>query len=234
MNRLKILIIAGHGQGDPGAVNNGYQEAKLVREIAPILRNKLKPYADVTVFDMDINMYKYLKSHSFDFTQYDYVIELHFNANKKETVGNGKTVGVEILVHTSEKGTSVENAIISNISALGFTDRGIKRRSNLRNMNRCKGQQGVSYALIEICFIDDIDDMKLYNAKKDAVISGIANGVISGFGLKKTTLTEPRDIINRLSQDIQIDDINGAVSAVNKAKKENSPLYWLLYKVVNK
>lgn len=233
---MKILLMAGHGNGDPGAVGNGYQEAVLVREIVPILRDKLKAYADVTIFDMGENPYKYLKSNSFNFKEFDYVLEVHFNAHKKETVSNGKTMGVEILVHTTEKGTRVENAILSNITALGFTNRGVKRRSDLRNMNICKGKQGVSYALIETCFIDDIDDMALYNAKKDEVISGIANGIIKGFGLKKkeTKLTSANDIIWELTQSIQIDDVNGAIAALDKAKKEGSPLYWLLYKVVNK
>ncbi|MBO7320108.1 MAG: N-acetylmuramoyl-L-alanine amidase, partial [Clostridia bacterium] len=54
---MKILLMAGHGDGDPGAIGNGYKEAEVVREIVPKLRDKLTPYADVTVFDMSKNPY---------------------------------------------------------------------------------------------------------------------------------------------------------------------------------
>lgn len=187
---MKILLICGHGDGDPGACACGYQEATLVREIAPKLKDILSNYATVTLFDTSKNMYKYLKAkNSFDFKKYDYVLELHFNAAANDKKGNGITTGTEILVHNLESGTSVEEAIAKNISALGFKNRGVKKRANLLNMNTCKKAQGVSYALLETCFIDDLDDMNLYQAKKDEVINGIASGVIEGFGLGVKTTT---------------------------------------------
>lgn len=188
---MKILLIAGHGQGDPGACSMGYQEATITREIVKLLEDKLKPYADVTVFDTNKNMYKYLKSNNFNFKAFDYVFEVHLNAGVKDTKGNKKTTGVEMLVHKSEKGTSVENNILKNIKALGFKNRGVKKRSDLLNMNTCKGKQGVSYALLETFFIDDRDDIILYYSKKDEIIDAIANGIIKGFKLnKKVTKVE--------------------------------------------
>lgn len=204
---MKILLMAGHGDGDPGAPGlNGYNEADVVREIVPALRDKLTPYADVTVFDMSKNPYKYLKSHSFNFKEYDYVLEVHLNAYKKEAAANGHTKGVEILVHPSEKGVGVENAILSNIAALGFTNRGIKEPTDLQNMNICKGKQGVSYALIEVCFIDDVDDMALFNAKKGAVINGIAQGIVTGFGLAKNKQTAEMDDVSIIKNKIGLED----------------------------
>lgn len=181
---LKILLIAGHGNGDPGACAGNYQEATLTRELVSALSVALKPYASVTVFDTNKNMYKYLKSNSFDFTKYDYVIEVHFNACVNDTKGNGVTTGTEILVHCNEKSTGVEELIVGKIAKLGFTNRGVVRRSNLQNMNICKGKQGVSYALLETCFIDDVDDMRLYNSKKQDLILAITNGIVEGFGLE--------------------------------------------------
>lgn len=42
------------------------------------------------------------------------------------------------------------------------------------------------------------------------------------------------DIVGALTQIIEINNVSGAVAAVDKAKAENSPLYWMLYKIVNK
>lgn len=182
----KILLIAGHGNGDPGAVGCGYKEADLTREMVKLIKPKLKNYADVDVFDTNKNMYKYLNAgNTFDFTKYKYVFEIHFNACVKDYKGNGFTTGTEICVHTKEKGTSVEEYILSNISALGFKNRGIKPRDDLKVMNTCKGKQGVSHALLETCFIDDADDMKIYESKKDKIADAIAKGIIKGFGLTK-------------------------------------------------
>ena len=242
---MNILLICGHGAGDPGACAFNYQEATLVREIAPKLKNILSKYANVSVFDTSKNMYKYLKAgNTFNFKKYDYVFEIHFNAAAQDFKGNGKTTGTEIHVHTSEKGTTVETAIVNNIAALGFKNRGVKTRSDLQNMNVCKKRQGVSYALIETCFIDDLDDIKLYMSKKDAVITAIANGIISGFGLGKKTkeektqtiqeLTTPNDIVWELSQRIEITNVPKAVSDLTKAMNENSSCYWMLKKIANK
>ncbi len=202
---MKILLMAGHGAGDPGAIGNGYKEADIVREVVPLLRDKLTPFADVTVFDMAKNPYKFLKSNTFNFKEFDYVLEVHLNAFKKELVSNGKTKGVEILVHPTEKGVGVENAVLKNLEKIGFTNRGIKRPKDLQNMNICKGRQGVSYALIEICFIDDIDDMALYTSNKGAVIDGIAQGIITGFKLTKNEQGEEIDDIEVLKNKIGLE-----------------------------
>lgn len=236
---MKILIICGHGEGDPGACACGYQEAALVREYAPTLQKALSQYAEVELFDTSKNMYKRLKNgHSFNFKNYDYVLELHFNAAASDPTGNGKTTGTEILVHPNEKGTSVEQAILNNICALGFKNRGVKTRTNLLNMNACKGKQGVSYALLETCFIDDMDDVKLYQANKQSIVSAITQGIVSGFDLKPIKpepLTSANDITYELNRSyFPITEIDNFVKALEKAKKDSSPLYWGYYKLVNK
>ena len=189
---------------------------------------------------MNKNMYKFLKAgNTFNFKNYDYVFEIHFNAAAQDFKGNGKTTGTEILAHTSEKGTTVETAIVNNIAALGFKNRGVKTRSDLQNMNVCKKRQGVSYALLETCFIDDLDDIKLYMSKKDAVITAIANGIISGFGLGKETkeekakpiqeLTTPNDIVWELSERGIITNKGLWLDKLN----EDENAYWLARKCVN-
>lgn len=41
---MNILLIAGHGDGDSGAVGNGYKECDLTREFASLICSKLKKY----------------------------------------------------------------------------------------------------------------------------------------------------------------------------------------------
>lgn len=235
---MKILLMAGHGDGDPGASALGYAEADLTREVVQDLADKLRAYATIEVFDTSKDPYKYLKTHMLDFSRYDYVVEIHFNAVVKDLSGNGKTTGSEILVHPAEQFVSVENRILDKLSAVGFTNRGVIPRTDLRNMNICRGGYEVSYALIEVCFIDDADDMKLYTTRKDDVIQAIADGIKEGFGLSKTEnrefLVTPNDITWELNASFfPITDTDGFVRALTKAKDENSPLYWGYYKLVN-
>ena len=49
----------------------------------------------------------------------------------------------------------------------------------------------------------------------------------------KQELTSGNDIAWELTQKVKIHDVDGLVKAIDKAKAENSPLYWVLYKLVN-
>ena len=235
---MRILLISGHGQGDPGAPGCGYYEADLTRKVVPGIENILSRYAEVVVFDPSIKMSSYLaKGGKYDFTSFDYVLEIHFNAHKGGAA-DGKLKGSEILVHPSEGVTTVEEIILRNLKALGFTNRGIKKnRRDLIVMNTCKGAQGVSYALVEVCFIDDPDDMKLYINNASLVNEAIADGVIEGFKLKplKPMLTNADEITWELNHShFPINDFSGFISALDEAKKNNSPLYWGYYKLANR
>ena len=173
---MKILLISGHGAGDPGATGtcNGvkYKEADLTREVVSALAATLKGYAEVTVYDQTRNAYKdycngTLNSRA-NFGNYDFVLEVHFNAWQADS-GDGKNKGVEIF---AKSGSNIEGDIVKNIAALGFTNRGVKSNSfAVINTARSKGTRA---ALLEVCFIDDADDMKLYLAKRNDIVLAIA------------------------------------------------------------
>lgn len=183
---MKILLIAGHGNGDPGACALGYQEATETRRMATAVAPFLKKYGvDVQMYDQSKNAYDVLRfGGSLPLSGVDYVIEFHLNAGVGDTAGNGVTTGTEILVDASEAGTTVEQAILERICALGFKNRGVKRRNDLLVQNTITNA-GISHALIETCFVDDADDMKLYSAKFNQIAQAIADGVAVGFGLTK-------------------------------------------------
>lgn len=235
---MKILLIAGHGNGDPGAVGNGYKESDLTREVALLSKVSLSRFEGVTVdvADTSKNWYDYIckKGNTYNFKPYDYVLEIHFNAGVGDTSGNGKTTGTEIYVTTSENGVSVEENILSNIVSLGFKNRGVKRK-NWALINHIK-KQGVSAALLEVCFIDDKDDMKLYTVHVDDVAAAIANGISTGFGLTEKTsrittteLTSVNDIVWELANRGIITD----KALWLKKLEEDKNAYWLARKCAN-
>lgn len=175
---MKILLIAGHGNGDPGACGNGYREADLTREVAALLNERFKGVCAAEVADTSKNWYEYLGSHNFSFAGYDYVLEIHFNS--------GGGTGVEIFVTTSEQRIDVETAIVKQISnAVGYRNRGVKR-TNFRVISRVKAQ-GVSSALLEVCFIDSASDVNTYQNRKTDIANAVVNGIAEGFGLTTKT-----------------------------------------------
>ena len=213
---MKILLIAGHGGSpyDSGAVGCGYTEAvetrRMATAIAPLLRN----YGfEVVMYDQKNDAYKVLKNGgSLPLSGVGYVIELHLNAAANDPKGNGKTTGVEVLVHTGETGITVEQAICRRIAALGFTSRGVKRRGDLLVMNTVH-RKGISHALIETCFVDDADDMKLYKAKFYAIAHAIADGVAEGFG--KKVQKEDDEVTQKKT--VSIDGKNYTCDVIEKA-----------------
>lgn len=182
---MNILLIAGHGNGDPGACGCGYQEANETRRMAAAVKHKLEAYGfDVATYDTMKNAFDTLRyGGSLPLAGVEYVVEFHLNAGVSDTAGNGATTGTEILVHSSEGSTSVEEAMLQKICSLGFKNRGVKRRSDLLVMNTVFAN-GISHALIETCFVDDADDMVLYEQNFDAIANAIASGIAEGFGME--------------------------------------------------
>ena len=190
VEKMKFLLIAGHGDGDPGAVKLGYKEADLARDLIWHIRDELSAYAAVDVINTDVNWYKHIikNGNSYDFSKYDYVLELHFNSAANDLKGNKKTTGSEIYVTRGEKVVTAEENILKGMEMLGFKNRGVKKK-NYDLIYYIK-KQGVSSALLEVCFLDDKDDVDLYMSKKREVAKAIAEGIARGYKLAENSLSE--------------------------------------------
>lgn len=177
---MKILLISGHGAGDPGASGNGHVEATETIRIVKALETILSNYAEVIHYPYDRNAYKDIKNGNFkvSLSGVDYVFEVHLNSFKDKSAN-----GTEIYITNAEKTYGVEKKIVGNLSAY-FKNRGIKRTDFLV-IKYCKNK-GISSALLETCFISNKSDMTKYEANFDKVVQAIANGIIDGFGLKKS------------------------------------------------
>ena len=119
-------------------------------------------------------------------TDYDYVLEIHFNAtaaSSKDLTGNGQQKGFSYYVNTKKKTRTIEKNTIKKMKALGFATfgSGIHNSSTLFNARICQ-EVGVNYALAETAFIDDKDDMKFYNKHKKDMAKAAAAAIEEYFG----------------------------------------------------
>ena len=184
----KILLISGHGAGDPGATatygSTTYKEATetitMVRKIRKYLK---KRKVQVDLYPIRRDAFRDLQNGNLqvDFSQYDYVLEVHFNAFKPDANGDGKNKGTEIFVPQGGK-EDVAIRIVNSVAKLGFNNKG-KKSVNYSVIYHAK-TSGTDAALLEVCFIDDKDDMNIYIPNKDKIAEQIAMALIVSFNLK--------------------------------------------------
>lgn len=188
---MKVLLIAGHGAGDSGAVGNGYKEADLTRKIVAAIEPKLKKYCSVGVYPTSRNAYDDVQNGTFanhvpgGIRSYNYVFEVHLNSSADDPDGNGVTTGTEIYITSAEEEYTVETAILENVCSMGFRNRGVKRK-DFSVIATCKNY-GVSSALLESCFIDDQDDVDLLVPNIGKLAQKVVDGIAEGFGLKASS-----------------------------------------------
>lgn len=227
---MKILLISGHGAGDPGACSYHGIEATETRKV----KTQFEEYdVQVDVYPIDRNAYADIENGCLqvNFADYDYVLEVHFNS-----AANIEATGVEVWVTPIEKGITVEQTIVNKVATLGYTNRGVKRE-NFRVIRTAKNK-GVSAALIETCFISNQGDMNRYNNNFYKGCNAIVEGVAEGFELKKRNgyvkpTPQPVQIIEKpkvnyyvkTSQGKQLGEFNVLEYAKDMANKNKAIIY---------
>lgn len=102
----------------------------------------------------------------------DLDVSIHFNSGAVDKNGNGKTTGVEVLIYNeTSQAKDIAKNVCKSISELGFKNRGVKVRNDLRFLRTTKAPA----MLIECCFVDDKDDVQLYDCQSmaTAIVYGI-------------------------------------------------------------
>ena len=104
-------------------------------------------------------------------------ISIHLNAVSKSKA-DGRTKGAEALVYsTVSNDAGIANRILMELKALGFPNRGVKKRTDLGVL---KGiYNGGCNIIVECFFCDDEDDYNLFSkVGADAIGKAIAMGIL--------------------------------------------------------
>lgn len=180
---MKINIHAGHNPdgkvacGAVGFIKESTEARKVKNEVIRLLREKGHTIYDCTcengTSQSDI-LNKIIEKCNMNIVDID--ISIHFNAGAKDAIGNGKTTGVEVLLYSNtSKAKEIAEKVVKSIAEIGFKNRGIKYRTDLAVLRKTKSPA----MLVECCFVDDKDDVFLYNYKKMAyaIVKGITEQV---------------------------------------------------------
>lgn len=168
-----IVLDAGHGGSDPGAVYNGRQEKDdvlaLVLAIGAILEyNGMDVYYTRTT---DIYESPYEKAQEANRIGADYFVSIHRNSSPYPN----QYSGIESLVYNqySEAARMAYN-INFQLEQIGFVNHGIKERQNLVVLNSTQ----MPSVLVEVGFINNDTDNLLFTEQFDDIAQAIADGIL--------------------------------------------------------
>lgn len=162
---VKIFIIAGHGEGDPGACGNGYTEAERVRALAR--RIDEIGGSNVVLGNMDMNYYKHNAIASLNIEKDTQIVELHMDS------GVYTARGAHVVINGNFDADEYDKKLAENIAAI-FPGRASKivGRTDLQNPNTA-GEMGFGYRLVECGFISNAADVDIFNSRMDDVAKAI-------------------------------------------------------------
>lgn len=108
----------------------------------------------------------------------DLDISIHFNAGRNDRVGDGMAAGTEAWIYSmTSEALNAAGRVLQRISALGYPNRGIKTSTDLYVLKHTKAPA----MLVECCFVDDRDDVKMYDAPSMAIaiVEGILGKILN-------------------------------------------------------
>lgn len=168
-----IVVDAGHGAKDPGAVSGGAKEKDLNLIITEKLSARLmqEGYSVTTTRTTDVFVELVDRAGTANNSDADLFISIHHNA-----AGNGTANGIETLYYPSEDNKDIAKIFHDEmLKASGANDRKIIPRSNLAVLNRTK----MPAALLELGYMTNAAELaKLQDdAYQNAMIEGIVKAV---------------------------------------------------------
>jgi len=168
-----VVLDAGHGGANPGAVYNGRQEKddalNLTLAVGEILeRNGVNVYYTRTTDIYESPAQKTLEANA---AGADYFVSIHRNSSPYPN----QYAGIETLVYNrySEAARLAYN-INSRLEQVGFENQGVNERQNLVVLRRTQ----MPAVLVEVGFINTDADNALFDSKFDEIAQAIADGIL--------------------------------------------------------
>lgn len=168
-----IMIDAGHGGANPGAVYNGRQEKddnlRLALAVGEILQNSGLDVLYTRTTDMNVPLLE--RANMANQAGVDYFVSIHRNSYPVDNEVNGILSLVYRLAGVPLEMAENINAELENV---GFVNLGIDARPNLVVLRRT----AMPAVLVEAGFINSDIDNQLFDNNFNAVAQAIANGIL--------------------------------------------------------
>lgn len=226
-----IFIFRGHGNGDCGAVGNGYTEEQVAQLIVNLLVKKLRSKG-VNVHTNGANQNNY-QNCCLGSYKYKFGYSIHLNS------ASASASGIEAYVPLGEKYLKLEEDILKQVSnKLNIPNRGIKSRNyNTEQISfrqngiastgtdyykeiREAWQKGISLTILELGFINSSDVHKIIQYQEE-ITTIIANVILKELG--KETLINNSTSSNtnaNTQQGVKYQVVSGSFNSKENAQKQ--------------
>lgn len=177
-----IIIDAGHGGFDNGAIYNGRREKDDTLRLALAVGKKLEQAGFPVVYTRTTDVYQRPvdKARIANDSGGDYFVSIHRNASAQPNMYNG----VQTLVfNDSGVPAKMARSINAELEKLGFQNLGVSERRELAVLRRTR----MPAVLVEAGFIDSDVDNELFDNNFDAVAAAIAKGIENAVGTNQGT-----------------------------------------------
>jgi len=168
-----VVLDAGHGGSNPGAVYDGRQEKEdalaLTLAVGQILeQNDVDVYYTRTA---DVYESPYQKALEGNAVGAAYFVSIHRNSSPYPN----QYTGIETLVY-NRYGEAARLAynINSQLEQVGFVNQGVNERPNLVVLNSTE----MPAVLVEVGFINTDEDNELFDEKFQEIAQAIADGIL--------------------------------------------------------
>ena len=168
-----IMLDAGHGGRDSGAVYNGRQEKDDSLALTLAVGELLQERGVDVLYTRTTDVYEspYQKAMEANAAGADFFISIHRNSSPEANTYSG----VESLVY-NKSGIKLEMAenINEQLEAVGFVNLGVKERPGLVVLRRTR----MPAVLVEVGFINSDTDNMLFDNNFNDIALGITEGIL--------------------------------------------------------
>lgn len=169
----KIVLDAGHGGSDPGAVYKGRQEKDDTLKLTLAVGKILEDNGIDVVYTRTEDIYQtpFEKASLANEAGADYFISFHRNSSPEDN----QYQGVEVLLY-DKKGVKYDMAenILGALGELGFREIGVKERPGLVVLRRTN----MPALLVETGFLNSDSDNTLHDEKFNEIAEAIAGAIL--------------------------------------------------------
>jgi N-acetylmuramoyl-L-alanine amidase len=168
-----VVLDAGHGGDNPGAVYNGRQEKDDVLALTLAVGNILEDNGVDVYYTRTTDIYEspLQKAQEGNAAGADYFVSIHRNSSPYPN----QYTGVETLVYNryGEAARLAKN-INAQLVKVGYEDQGVNERTNLVVLKKTY----MPAVLVEVGFINTDADNALFDSKFNETARAIADGII--------------------------------------------------------
>ena len=168
-----VVLDAGHGGCNPGAVYNGRQEKDDALALTLAVGGILEENGVDIYYTRASDIYEspYQKATEANMVGGDYFVSIHRNSSP---IPNQYS-GVETLVYNAySRAARMAFNINEQLEEVGFQNLGVNERKNLVVLRRTN----MPAVLVEVGFINTDDDNALFDSRFDDIARAIADGIL--------------------------------------------------------